>query len=452
MFRVPAAAESLVEAVREDFTRPTFRRFIVMMTGWIVTMGRRTVSRTLQVMRDQLDGHWSDYHRLWSQARFSLWSVAAGLVRQVVSLLPADAPILVVVDDTVDEKDGPRVWGKGVWRDASRSSRRHVSNTFGHKWLVMCLLVHLPGIDRPWALPVLCGMCRSKKVAQALGLRPRLASDLTRQMLIRLMRWFPERKFILLGDSKVVTHRTACFAHRHRDRVTAVSRLRSDANLYDPPPVRRPGQRGRRASKGRKRPSPRQRIGQLKPIRQELQWYGRSRRKVSHVGETALWFSKNDCAVTPIRWVCVPGDAKLGVGQDAYFWCSDPDMAPGRIIELYALRWNIEVTFEESRALLGLGTTRHFCRQSVLRVVPMLLGLFTAVTLIWTRLPASKRRRCQGTPCYHKSSPTFADVLAAVRRELWKESLLAGHAKQRCLKDLPGPLRRTILWHLTAAA
>ena len=73
-------------------------------------------------------------------------------------------------------------------------------------------------------------------------------------------------------------------------------------------------------------------------------------------------------------------------------YSSDPAMTAARIIELYVLRWNIEVTFEETRALLGLETTRHWCRQSVLRVTPLLLGLFTAITLIWNRLPSRKRR------------------------------------------------------------
>src|SRR5436853_579541 len=84
----------------------------------------------------------------------------------------------------------------------------------------------------------------------------------------------------------------------------------------------------------------------------------------------------------PDRWVCVLGDPKEHL-EDAYFFCSDVTMSAASIIEHYARRWNIEVTFEETRALLGLETTRHWCQQSVLRVTPILLGLFTAVVLIW---------------------------------------------------------------------
>jgi hypothetical protein len=54
MFRVPAAAEPLAKAFEGAFTRPTFGRFLVLMAGLIVTMGRRTVSRVLRVMEPLL--------------------------------------------------------------------------------------------------------------------------------------------------------------------------------------------------------------------------------------------------------------------------------------------------------------------------------------------------------------------------------------------------------------
>lgn len=453
---IPQVAEPLVSDIRDShvFTRPTLDRFLVLMCGLIVTAGRRSVSRILKVMEPMLDGHWSDYHRLYSSARFSMWALAAVLVRQVMKLLAANEPLVLLADDTVDGKNGPHVWARGAHRDPVRSSRKKSNVKFGHKWLVMGVVARLPGIARPWALPVLCGLCLSAKVAQQLKRRPKTAAALARQLLIRLMRWLPTRSFILVGDYQVATHDVCHFAHRHGRRVTAVGRLRSDANLYASP--KSPGRKtrgGTTAKKGRKLPSPADRAPQLTPVSKEVRWYGNSRKLVRFVSETALWYDKHGNAVTPIRWVCVPGDPKEG-REDAYFYASDPKMAPERIIELYASRWNIEVTFEESRALLGVETTRHWCRRSVLRVVPMLLGLFTAVALLWSKLPASKRRRRDSaTPSYEKQAPTFADVLFTVRREIWRESLLIRHrGKRRCLDVLPRPLRQILLWHLAAAA
>ena len=452
---IPAVAEPLVSAIRQAriFTQPTFPRFICLMACLIVTMGRRTVSRALKVMGPLLEGHWSNYHRIYSQARFCMWSLAAVLVRQVVALLPADAPIILVADDTVDGKQGDQVWARSAHRDSVRSSRGRDQMKFGHKWLVLCVLAQVPGIERPWALPVLCGLCLSERVATKLKRRPKTPSQLARQLLMRLMRWMPQRKFILIGDYQVVTHQTAEFARRHADRVTAIGRLREDANFYAPPanPHRR-SRAGGLVRKGRKLPSPHARIDQLKAVCKKVRWYGNSQRSIKFVSETVLWYHKHGSAVTPIRWVCVLGNKKQDL-ENAYFYSSDATMTPQRIIELYASRWNIEVTFEETRALLGLETTRHWCRRSVLRVTPLIFALFTVVTLLWSNLPRCKRRCQSDTPCYTKRTLTFADALFAVRSELWRQSLLVRHRSQeRCLTALPRPLRQTVLWHLAAAA
>lgn len=456
MFPIPPVAEPLVRAICPVFTRPTFQRFILLMSGLIVTMGRHTVSRALAAMQPRVQGHWCNYHRIYSAARFSMWKLAAAVVREVVILLPGDQPIILVVDDTVDQKTGDRVWAQGAHRDARRSTRSRTSIKFGHKWLVMGVLVQLPGMDRPWALPILCGLCRTKKIAAKTGQRAKTPSQLSGQMLIRMMRWFPTRKFILLGDSRAVSHQVACFAHRHRDRVTLISRLRADANLYDPP--RHPARQtrgGGRARKGRKQPSPCNRLAELPHQTEQVQWYGSSQRQISHVSDTGLWYNKHSVQVVPIRWVCVLGNPRQNL-ENAYFYSSDPAMPARRIIEMYARRWNIEVTFEECRALLGLETTRHWCRQSVLRVVPILFGLFTAVSLIWKELfqqmHGDDQQRLSQTPCYRKRSMTFADALYLVRQELWTKSLLGHRDSRRCLNSLPQSVRTMLLWHLAAAA
>jgi hypothetical protein len=300
---------------------------------------------------------------------------------------------------------------------------------------------------------VLCGLCRPPRTAAGTGQRQKTPCQLSLQLLMRMMRWFPQRRFILLGDSRAVSNAVACFARRHRDRVTVISRLRADANLYDHPSNQS------RAKKGRKKPSPQEQAEHLPRVTQTVSWYGASRRKVSHVTDTALWYSHHNHEVVPIRWVCVLADLKLKM-EAAYFYSTDPDLPAKRIIEFYALRWNIEVTFEESRALLGLETTRHWCRQSVLRVTPILLGLFTAVALIWKELSrqtnGAQRQRFSQTPCYRKSTMTFADALYWVRWELWRSTLLRHHDSQRRpsrrFDSLPRSLRNTLIWHLAAAA
>ncbi len=451
MFPIPAAAEPLVCAIRSAFTRPTFDRFVLLMSGLIVTLGRRTVSHTLRIIEPQLNGHWCNYHRIYSNARFSMWKLAEALTRQVIAMLPANAVIMLVADETVDGKEGDYVWAKGTHYDARRSSRKHNHQVkFGHQWLVMCVLVWLPWIDRPWALPILSGLCRDKPTARKIRQRDKPGSVISKQLLIKLMRWFPDRKFVLLGDSKAVSHAVACFARRHAERVTVIGRLRSNANLYgQPQPRKHPG--ARPARKGKKLPAPREQIQTLKHQQATVAWYGSSKHRVCYVSEPALWYGKHNNQTIPIRWVGVPGDKKKNC-DDAFFYCTDPTLPATRIIELYTLRWNIEVTFEEARALLGLETTRHWCRRSVLRVTPILMALFSSVTLIWQHLPEKKRRCLSETPCYQKQHLTFADALYAVRRELWQTRLTGNRRQSQCLRHLPRHARNVILWHLSTAA
>ena len=86
-------------------------------------------------------------------------------------------------------------------------------------------------------------------------------------------------------------------------------------------------------------------------------------------------------------------------------------------------------------------------------MTPILLGLFTAVGLLWQHLPRRPRKpHLSRTPCYDKQSLTFADALFAVRRELWQSRLLRRSGKTQCLNHLPRSLRNVLLWHLAAAA
>jgi hypothetical protein len=267
------------------------------------------------------------------------------------------------------------------------------------------------------------------------------------------MRWLPGRKFVLIGDFLVVSHATVVFAQRHANRITVIGRLRGDANLYHPPKV--PSRRtkgGQLAQKGRKAQSPCRRVAHLKERTRRVQWYGGSRRRVRYVTETGLWYSSHHAKVTRIRWVAVLADTALP-SEHNYFFCSDPTQDAVHIIEWYASRWNIEVTFEEIRAHLGLETTRHRCQQSVLRVTPLLFGLFTIVVLLWRQLPKPQQQsKFTATPCYSKAQSTYADALGAVRHELWKKCLLQHCDKHQCVTRLPRTVRRLLFWHLAAAA
>lgn len=502
MFSLPKEAQFL-EQFRPAFSAPTYQRFILLCTGAIVTMGRRSVSRILWSVRCLISGHASSYHRFFSSARWSLWPMAKVLAVLVVACVPADQPIVVIADDTVEQHLGDHVFGKGCHRDAVRSSWTHTVFKFGHKWVVLAISVQLPGCMRAWALPVLSALYvpppEDKKTSQAKtgskakqpktkarkrrkksggnkpgeGNKQRLTTQLrrrdksgvlpprhktpallARQMMAVLMRWFPDRHFILLGDWGFGSHDLALFCHRHRDRLTLVARTRADMNLHALPQVRPPGRPGARPKKGRKLKTPAQAVAAATSPRRRatVRWYGNSVRELEVLGGCGGWYrarGNRRAALIPVRWVYTynaQGD------REDYLYCTDPSWAPERIIETFAGRWPIEVTFEEVRAHLGFETTRHWCKNSVLRVAPCLLGLFSVVSLIYAELARQGKVKLRVTPCYFKTEPTFADALAAVRRLLWEQVILKHAPGGSHVAQLPPPIRELLLEHVTAAA
>jgi hypothetical protein len=141
------------------------------------------------------------------------------------------------VDDTVAEHCGKRVYGKGCHRDAVRSGHgTHTAVRWGHKWVVLTVLVPLPFAARRWALPVLCALYRPPAVDEREGrggARHRTPSDLARGLMAALLHWFPDRRFLLLGDAGFASHDLARFCHRRRrGRLTLIARGRPDLNLY----------------------------------------------------------------------------------------------------------------------------------------------------------------------------------------------------------------------------
>ena len=413
MLPLTPAAEPLIRSFAPCFTRPSYRRFVVLLVGIMVTCGRRTVSRILWTVRSLAEGHPSSYHRFFSAARWSLWPLARVLAAAVLELIPADEAVLIAADDTVAAHNGKKVYARGCHRDAVRSSRGLTVRKWGHKWVVLAALVKLPFAKRRWALPLLCALYRPRDLNQKEHRRHKVPSQLAQQLLAALLHWFPQRRFIFLGDGHFSGHELADFARRHRDRVTLIGRLRKKANLYARPPAakarwRRRGRHrcGRTALKGRKLPSPAEHVTHAKRHRLTVRWYGDSKRSVHVVSGKGLWY-RTGCRAW-IRWVYVRDPQG---GRSDYFYSTDARMSPRRIIETFAARWSIEVTFQEVRAHLGWETTRQRQRPSVLRTAPCLLGCFSLISLIYARHVRGRKTPGPRETCYRKSSVTFADAL-----------------------------------------
>jgi hypothetical protein len=449
VFSVPQAAEPLVAAFSVAFSKPTFQRMVVLMAGAILCLRQRTVTAMLRAAGPLAPGHWSDYHRVLCCRVWSTWPLGQVLAALLLEMVPPDQPVVVPADDTTPQHKGRRVYGKGRHHDACRSTHNHVVWVWGHKWVVLAINVKFPFARRPWALPVLCALYRPEELNRQEGRRHKTPIHLARQLVATLIRWFPDRKFILVGDGGYASHKLARFCHRHRRHVALVSRFHPDANLHaQAPPKRRSPKGGRPRRKGRKLPAPAQVVQKSTRRRATVSWYGGKIRRVQLVSGAGQWYKAGD-GLVPVRWVFVHD--LDGTHRDEYFYTTDPALAPDQIVSLFTGRWSIEVTFQEVRAHLGLHTPRNWSRRSVLRTAPCLLGLYSLISLIFARLTAARKVQPQGSPWYVKAEATFSDAITAVRRLCWTEVLQQSRWRAGVAKLPPG-LRLMLLDHLSRAA
>jgi DDE superfamily endonuclease len=438
----------LLEHLAPAFTPATYQRLLVLLIGAILTGGRRTVSRILWKVRPLVQGHPSSYHRCLSHASIPLMLLGRLLAELILERLPPDAPVQLAVDDTTAEHRGAHVYGKGCHRDAVRSSHGHLERKWGHRWVVLSILVPLPGCSRPWALPVLCALYRPPKLNRQEHRRHQVPSALARSLVAVLLHAFPQRRWRLLGDGHFSGHDLADFAARHRDRLTVVGRLRADARLFE-----KPGH-GRRLRCSTPRgvqqiAAPEQFIRGKACSWHPVPWYGGAIRRVGLLSSCGVWYRGG--LQVYIRWVYVFDPSS---GREDYFYATDPSLSPVQIVRLYAQRWNLEVTFQEVREHLGLESPRNWCRRSVLRSAPMLLGLYSLVTLLWAQACRATPATPRGTLCYHKTHLSFADALFTVRQMLWEQVLWEPlfHGAAQALGQPPSPPPEMLLLEYLAEA
>lgn len=449
MNRIPKDVESLLEIFSTEFTGSVWRRFRYLLFAAIVVRGRRTVWRLLQCCGACTAGHFSSYHRVFSHRCWSGRALSRRLAEAVVSRLARDGVLQLVGDDTVSQHRGESVYGKGCHRDAVRSSHSHLVHRWGHKWIVLALRVRIPGTRRTWALPVLVTLYRTPEESKRLGIRHQTPPELMQGLLCLWLRWFPKRIVVFSADGGFATHKLSRFAARYRNRFALVSKFVPGAVLHERPAARKKGQRGRTRIVGKRLPSPEQAVAQTsKRSRHKVNWYGGGFRQVEVVTGVGHWYRQGQ-GLVKIRWVYVHDLS--GNHRDEYLYSTQSSMTAKQIIEAFVGRWAIEVTFEEMREHLGLETTRGRSRNTVLRVEPCLFLLYTLIAFWYVQLASTKQTailyRWPG-----KTSVSFTDAIAAVRRNAWEAHLFQQPRLVRHFDKLPHDAKRLVLDALSLAA
>jgi DDE superfamily endonuclease len=449
MVNLPNVAEPLLMPFCVAFTEPTFQRSLVLLIGAILARGRRTITNLLWNVGDLAEGDPTDYHRIFSRAPWSTWKLGRVLATAVIQLAGSRDWIRVAIDCTVAEHKGTKVYGKGCHHDAVRSTSTHTAYRWGHRWIVLAVIIHFPFCNRPWALPILAALYRPEELNKKERRRHKTPIQIAQGLVAALLHWFPDRKFVVLGDGGYASHDLARFCHRHRERLALVSKFVPGAALYAlPPKTKKSKTTGRPRVKGKKLKSPEAVVASSRLRKTRVSWYGASKRAVQICEGRGQWYRAAE-GLVPVHWVFVR-DVQ-GTRRDEYFFTTHNGFTAEQIVTLYTLRWNLEVTFQELRAHLGFETPRQWVEKSVLRMAPCLLGLFSVISLIYNEhLKRHEATTCE-RPCYTKTEPTFADAIVTVRQLFWQESIFTQPYFRKACKNLPPKLEKFILDHFCQA-
>ena len=170
-------------------------------------------------------------------------------------------------------------------------------------------------------------------------------------------------------------------------------------------------------------------------------WYGEHDRAVELASGTAVWYHPGIAPIA-LRWVLIRDPLKQFESQALL--CTAQEATPWCILECFVQRWQVEVTFEEARAHLGVETQRQWSDKAIARTTPCLFALYSLVTLAAQQLFSTGQlyRRCAAW--YPKPQATFSDTIACVRRELWCHAYFSISPHESRHGENPAPFGRSL--------
>ena len=408
---------------RDCFTAPSLRHFVVLMTGWVLTVGMHTISHLILTAEAHESEHFASLYRFLSRAKWEPDRVAAEIFLVMVeTLLPGVSELILVIDDTLNNHVGRKICGAGFQHDGS-APQGGKKIGYGVCFVVIGLAVRLPGIsDRVFCLPYAARLwwpknSRIKPQGFPYKTKPELALG-----LIRLTRSWVSGDIMLrvvvdggYSNGTLVRNRPA--------NVHITGKVRKDAVLYAPVvPHNGSARRGRPRKKGIELPKPTQMftytLTDWDAVLIEL--YGKE--TVLLVRQFhAIWYRVGGNEVLSIVLVRDPD----GDYPDAVLFDTDINATDEQTVDRFSNRWSIEISNREIKHLLGSADPQCRCEKSVSRA-PLMAYWSYCLVVLWfvDQLKKGKDFHFRRAPWYPKKNITFSDMLAAARRSHLSQGIL----------------------------
>jgi hypothetical protein len=408
------------------FTEPTFRTFAQICSGWVLSHRHRYITDVIFSGGNVASGHWARFHRFFSDAAWDLDVLNMYLAVLVARILCPTGTLLFAVDDTLCRKRGLTIYGTGMHHDPLISSRAKPLVSWGHDWVVLCIILVHPfwAPTKVFALPVAQRLYRNrqgltkgnkKNGTKAKKIKPPADHRTRPQLAIELISlaatWFPERDILVTGDSayggKSVLSKLPLTVH-------LISHVHCKGALYALPPA---------PSSKKRRGPPRKKGARLPNM---IEWANDDtkpwrRLKFHQFGLHATLEVKTQQALyykaggSRLLTIVLTRDT-VGKRPTQMFYCTNLTWDARQILSTYANRWAIECTFENCKQFLGLEDAANRVRLAVSRTAPMALFLYSLI-VVWFHQVGHALVSFPERPWYRKKKePSFADILSTLRR------------------------------------
>src|SRR5208283_4536995 len=247
--------DPVLQCLLPAFTEPSFRTHIEVLIGWVMCLGKRTEFGVFQAIQadtplSRKERHPFDrFYNFFSRSAWLVSDLAQQVATAIVVRLNPHGLLYLVVDDTLLHKRGKHVYGLGWFRDAVASTAKRVATASGNNWGVLALALPIPKTQIILALPLLA---RLHVVGKGQASPPELA----KAMLLEVLGWYPEFRFVLVGDGG---YSAAKLLRNLDERVSYVGRMRADAEVYDAVvPTATKSKQGPKPKKGPRGPGPKE--------------------------------------------------------------------------------------------------------------------------------------------------------------------------------------------------
>jgi hypothetical protein len=405
------------------FTAPSWQTFTVLAHGWAVASGeRQTITTYLWLTGATSVKHFSCFYRFLGGALYQArWQVWARIIRCAAQWVPAEAVIVLSVDDSTKKKTGRQIEGVGQYRNGAGSARQEYRTLRGLNFVWGQMRIPVPGWPgQRVSVPIGLSLYLKEEQARKLHVPYQSRSALAREIVDFVAAQLPTRRIRVLGDGGYATKETL---QQLPARVDVISRMLSTGKLYAPPPSRTVLRRGGPPKKGAL-------LGSPKTLARKRSGWQPHPTEAGAVVQAwdGLWQT-----VLPGRLIRVvvvrrplrrhtrqPGQRKPLPAVEALF-TTDLTLNLDAILAQYRERWTVEITIRDSNAFAGFGHDQCRKRQRVVGANTLRLVLAAARTLWFVqhtaRTPAIALRRYR--PWYRrKLALTQLDIVWT-----WREAL-----------------------------